>query len=139
MKLSPQRDEAGMAMLETVIVLPLLLMLFFGIIEFGIAFGRWQVLSNAAREGARRAVVFRDPATCNAATVKDEVTSAVVAYAATLGMTVTSGEITLTGACVSGPSTVTISHNHDFMFIQNFAPSVSSTVKLVATSTMRNE
>jgi len=139
MKLSRNHSEAGMAMVEAVIVLPILLMLFFGIIEFGIAFGRWQVLSNAAREGARRAVVFRDPGTCNPGTVKGEVDAAVATYAATLGMTVPAGEITLTGACATGPATVTVTHDHDFLFIQNFAPSVASTVPLVGTSTMRNE
>ena len=128
-----------MAMVETVIVLPILFMLFFAIVEFAIAFGRWQVLSNAAREGARRAVVFRDPATCNAGTVEAEVDAAVVTYAATLGMTVAVGDVTLTGACVAGPATVTVSHDHDFRFIDNFAPSVASTVTLVGTSTMRNE
>jgi len=128
-----------MAMVETVIVLPILLMLFFGIVEFGIALGRWQVLSNAAREGARRAVVFRDPGTCNAGDVKAEVDAAVVTYAAGLGMTVGSGDIVLTGACATGPATVTVSHTHDFLFIDSFAPSVASSVNLVGTSTMRNE
>jgi Flp pilus assembly protein TadG len=139
MKLTRNRGEAGMAMVETVIVLPILLMLFFAIVEFGIAFGRWQVVSNAAREGARRAVVFRDPGTCNPGTVEAEVDAAVVTYATSLGMTVGSGDVTVTGACASGPATVTVSVDHDFLFIDNFAPSVASSVNLVGTSTMRNE
>lgn len=139
MKLSGNRGEAGMAMVEAVIVLPILLMLIFAIVEFGIVFGRWQVLSNAAREGARRAVVFRDPATCNPGIVEAEVDAAVVTYAATLGMAVAAGDVTVTGACVAGPTTVTVSHDHDFLFIDGFAPSVASTVSLVGTSTMRNE
>jgi hypothetical protein len=49
-------------MLEMVIVAPVLLLLLFAIAEFGIAFAQWQTLSNAAREGARVGVVFRDPA-----------------------------------------------------------------------------
>ena len=128
-----------MAMVETVIVLPILLMLFFAIVEFGIALGRWQVLSNAAREGARRAVVFRDPGSCDPGTVEAEVDAAVVTYAASLGMTVGAGDVVLTGACASGPATVTVSHAHQFLFIDNFAPSVSSSLNLVGTSTMRNE
>ena len=128
-----------MAMVETVIVLPILLMLFFAIVEFGIALGRWQVLSNAAREGARRAVVFRDPGSCDPGTVEAEVDAAVLTYAASLGMTVGAGDVVLTGACVSGPATVTVSHDHQFLFIDNFAPSVSSSVNLLGTSTMRNE
>ena len=38
MKLKTLRGESGMAMVEAVIVLPILLMLFFAIVEFGIAF-----------------------------------------------------------------------------------------------------
>ena len=139
MKLTRNRGEAGMAMVEAVIVLPILLMLFFAIVEFGIAFGRMQVLSNAAREGARRAVVFRDPGTCNAGTVEAEVDAEVVTYAASLGMTVGAGDVTLTGACAAGPATVTVSHLHSFLFLDSFAPSVASSVNLVGTSTMRNE
>jgi Flp pilus assembly protein TadG len=128
-----------MAMVEAVIVLPILLMLMFGIIEFGLAFGRWQVLSNAAREGARRAVVYRDPALCNPTAVEAEVESAVIGYAATLGMSVGPGDVALSGACAAGPSSVTVSHAHDFLFIDAFAPSVSSALRLVGRSTMRNE
>jgi Flp pilus assembly protein TadG len=128
-----------MAMVETVIVLPLLLMIFFAIVEFGIAFGRSQVLSNAAREGARRAVVFRDPATCNAGTVKTAVDTAVVAYAATLGMTVAPGDVTVSGACTVGAARVTVTFKHDFLFLPGFAQSVSPQIVLRGTSTMRNE
>jgi len=128
-----------MAMVEAVIVLPILLMLFFAIVEFGIAFGRMQVLSNAAREGARRAVVFRDPGTCNAGTVTAEVDAAVVNYASSMGMTVTPGNVVVTGACAAGPATVTVTYANAFLFIHKFAPSVTSSVNLVGTSTMRNE
>jgi len=134
-----RRGEAGMAMLETVIVLPIVLMLLFAVIEFGIVFGRWQVLSNAAREGARRAVVFRPPATCSAGAVKAEVDAAVANYASALGMNVSSGEVALSGACVPGSSTVTVTHTYDFLFLDRFAPSLTSSLRLVGSSTMRNE
>ena len=43
-------------MVEMVFVTPLLMMLMFGIAEFGVAFGQWQTLSNAVREGARAGI-----------------------------------------------------------------------------------
>lgn len=52
-----RRSERGAALLETAIVLPLLLFVAVGIIEFGRAYQTWQVLTNAAREGARVAVI----------------------------------------------------------------------------------
>lgn len=42
------------------LVIPALLLLVFGIIEFGAAWRSYQVITNAAREGARRAVMPLD-------------------------------------------------------------------------------
>src|SRR5512141_2496274 len=50
-------DERGTALLETAMTLPLLLLVSVGIFEFGRAYQTWQVLTNAAREGARVAVL----------------------------------------------------------------------------------
>jgi Flp pilus assembly protein TadG len=133
------RGEAGMAMLEAVIVLPVLMMLLFAILELGLALGRWQVLSNAAREGARRAVVYHPPGTCNASTVESEVDAAVTSYASVLGMSVTPGDVSLSGACAAGPATVSVAYTNQFLFLDRFAPGVASSLRLVGTSTMRNE
>ena len=51
------RNERGAALLETAITLPIILMICVGIFEFGRAYQTWQVLTNAAREGARVAVL----------------------------------------------------------------------------------
>jgi Flp pilus assembly protein TadG len=50
-------SERGAALLETAIALPIVLMICVGIFEFGRAYQTWQVLTNAAREGVRVAVV----------------------------------------------------------------------------------
>ena len=39
------RREQGTSMVEMVFVTPLLLMLVFGVAEFGVAFGQWQFLA----------------------------------------------------------------------------------------------
>ena len=49
--------ERGQAMLEVALTLPLLLLVAVGIFEFGRAYQTWQILTNAAREGARIAVL----------------------------------------------------------------------------------
>lgn len=54
MKLS---DEKGQAMVELALLLPLLLLIVFGITEFGRAWLVSNALTNAAREGARRASI----------------------------------------------------------------------------------
>ena len=49
--------RTGVAALELALVLPIFLIAVFGILEFGRAMMVQQILTNAAREGARRAVV----------------------------------------------------------------------------------
>ena len=49
--------EGGNALIEFAIVLPLMLLILFGMIDFGLFFQRYQVVTNAAREGARIAVL----------------------------------------------------------------------------------
>lgn len=51
------RDRRGQAVAEFAIVVPLLLLLLVGIVEFGSAWRSYQVVTNTAREGARMAVV----------------------------------------------------------------------------------
>jgi Flp pilus assembly pilin Flp len=46
-------DERGAAAVEFALVLPILLLLVFGIVEFGLAFNRWITVTHAAREGVR--------------------------------------------------------------------------------------
>ena len=74
------RRRRGTSIVEMTIILPLLLMLVFGIGEFGLMYIQWQSLTNATREGARIGVVFRTP--CNAATVTSLVHTTVDTYAA---------------------------------------------------------
>ena len=50
-------NERGAALLETAVTLPIILLICVGIFEFGRAYQTWQVLTNAAREGARVAVI----------------------------------------------------------------------------------
>ena len=51
------RSQRGTALLETAITLPLVLLVCVAIFEFGRAYQTWQVMTNAAREGARVAVL----------------------------------------------------------------------------------
>lgn len=50
-------SERGQALIEVALTLPLVLLVAVGIFEFGRAYQTWQILTNAAREGARVAVL----------------------------------------------------------------------------------
>jgi len=137
--LSRRRSKMGMAIVETVIVLPFLLMMVFAIAEFSILFNRWQTVTNAAREGARTAVVYRAP--CVEATVIDEVRTRVRAYTAPTGIVLTDAQIVIEGVCGT-PETnarVEVTVPYQFRVLGSFAPSVASTINAVGNSVMRNE
>ena len=55
------RNNRGAALVEMALILPLLLLIVFGIFEFGRAMFIVNTLNNAAREGARRASVSPAP------------------------------------------------------------------------------
>lgn len=51
------RSEYGAELIEMAIVAPLLMMLLAAMFDFGFAFRNWEVVTNAAREGARIGVL----------------------------------------------------------------------------------
>lgn len=53
----PIRGERGNALIEMTLTLPLLLLIIMGVFDFGLAFQRYEVVTNAAREGARVGVL----------------------------------------------------------------------------------
>ncbi len=133
------RQESGTTMLETAIVLPVLLVMLFGIIESGILFGRFLTVTNAAREGARIAIVFQP--TCDATQVENSVRATVKAYTSSAGITTNDGEVSILGAC-TGPdnsATVTVNHAYNYRVLDALAPALSSPVNVSGSSTMRNE
>lgn len=73
-----RKNRVGAAVVELAVVLPLFLLLVLGMIEFGRMIMVQQIITNASREGARRAVLD------NATT--DEITTAVQQYLANAGI-----------------------------------------------------
>lgn len=132
------RDE-GTSMLEMVIVLPLLLLLLFALVEFGILFGRWIMVNNAAREGARHAVLFRPE--CDPAQVEDEVAAVVQNYASALGVSLPASGVTVAGQCSGAglTSTVNVTLPFTFRVVSALAGGLSPTIDLTGVSVMRNE
>jgi Flp pilus assembly protein TadG len=65
------KSEQGQTMTELTLVVPVLLLILFGIIQFGIVFNNYIALTDAARAAARKGAVSRsesDPqGTCEAA------------------------------------------------------------------------
>ncbi|WP_415836403.1 TadE/TadG family type IV pilus assembly protein [Polynucleobacter arcticus] len=57
------KDQSGSAVVEFAIVLPTLLLLVFGAINYGAVFNNQLIINAAAREGARWAALYSDSST----------------------------------------------------------------------------
>jgi Flp pilus assembly protein TadG len=56
------RDDRGQTMVEFALVIPILCVVLFGVIQFGILYKNYVTLTDAARIGARKAAVSRHEA-----------------------------------------------------------------------------
>jgi Flp pilus assembly protein TadG len=75
------KDEGGAAAVEFAVIMILLLIIVFGIVEFGIAFSRRNVYIGAAREGARYAAVHCSPSSpCDSSKVWTRISGSAVGY-----------------------------------------------------------
>ena len=101
-----RRKRLGAAAVEFALVAPLFFLLVFGMIEFGRMVMVQQVITNASREGARKAVLDGASAT--------NVKSSVVTYMSNGGVTISTSNVTIsptdpTTAAAGDPVTVTVS------------------------------
>ena len=137
--------QRGAELVEFAAVLPCLVLLTLLVSEAAGMIGAHQVLINAAREGARLAVV---PGELNAS---GDVTQRVVAYAAASGLALTSNNVSVNqnevvatnGACSAAnpcltASKVTVSYNYPLVFLPRLPFGLPSTVGLGASVEMRN-
>ena len=135
------KNERGAALLEAAVTIPLILLISVAIFEFGRAYQTWQVLTNAAREGARVAVL--------AGTTDTQVSDAVRNYM-TVGRLdkAASAPIDINRAAPLGINTgssVTINYPFDFIVLGPVARLVAPTstagdsLIMSAVAIMRNE
>lgn len=92
---STTHQRAGSAIVETAFVLPILLSVTFGVVEFGRAMMVSNLLTNAAREGARYGVI---PG-ITTAEVKAEVIDLI---SRTIGVTITDSDVDVTVTAYPG-------------------------------------
>jgi len=138
--------ERGQALLETALTLPLLLLVAVGIFEFGRAYQTWQVLTNAAREGARVAVLPNAAPADVVARVRQYLQSGQLPNYATAPVSVNSAVVLPMGGVNVTASLVTVNYPFDFIVLNPVARLVvpSSTlggapITMTASAEMRNE
>jgi Flp pilus assembly protein TadG len=137
--------ERGSAMVETAIAIPILLVLMVGIFEVGRAYETWQVLTNAAREGARMSVTPGSSQSNTTALIRQYMANGQLTKSATAAVDVNTGaSIDVNGTPVSA-SAVTVDYPFEFIMLQPVvrlvAPgaTVGGPITMRATAIMRNE
>ena len=79
------RDQNGGAAVEFALILPLFILLIFGIIEFGLLLYNEHILTNACREGARAGIVIRSPTRLSNPEIRTVVKNYAEKYLVTFG------------------------------------------------------
>ena len=133
------RSEKGAALLEAAMTIPLLLLVAIGTLEFGRAYQTWQVLTNAAREGARMAVLPNQTQSAVVQRVRNYMQAGQLPRYNTASVTVnSSATITVNGAPVQA-SQVTVDYPFNFIVLQPVARLVTPSTSLGSAITMRAE
>ena len=137
------RCQKGVAAIEFAILLPLLLVIIFGIVEFSILLYDKQVITNASREGAREGIriEIEVPVRSTEGEIRSVVTNYVVSNLITFG-TPNTPVTTVTPADLSGMArgddlTVTVSYNYEFLVLPNFVTSLAGVKTIQAQTVMK--
>src|SRR6266446_5484485 len=94
------RKQRGAALVEMVMILPVLTILFLGIVQFGLVLREHQIVQNAAREGARLSSMpkynisaFDSTTTPTDAQVRAKIQNLVVQYMNQENITITTANV----------------------------------------------
>ena len=102
-----RRSDAGQALVEFALVLPIMLLMLFALVDFGRGFYSWLVVTNAVREGARVGAVQGTEA---------DIKQKVVTTASGLDMSRLDAAV-VNGAQGARGSTVTVDVTYHFQFV----------------------
>ncbi|MHB9145145.1 MAG: TadE/TadG family type IV pilus assembly protein [Symbiobacteriia bacterium] len=123
------RDERGQSLVEFALVVPLLLLLVIGIMEFGRAYSANLALQNAAREGARLAITGATDA---------NITQRVVSSA--VGLDSTKLTVTVSPVTRVQGAYVTVTATYQFQYLTPLITNIIGSLKTFqSTVTMRME
>lgn len=132
--------EAGIALVEFALVLPILLMVLIGIIDISLLFYDQAVITNASREGARAGIVLKAPKRTDS-----EIQTIALDYCKTYLISlggVATPSVTVnqsTPPNFSTPLSVTVSYDYTGVLVGTVLSALTGPLTLTATSVMKNE
>ncbi len=141
------KKKRGASAVEFAIILPLLVLLVFGIIELSFALYDKAMITNASREGARVGIVYRLPAVTDAeitGVVNNFLGSRLITFGGSRdpssnpvsGATVI---VTRTGYSPGGELRVRVGYTYSFLVLPHFTPGLGGGINMVAETIMRME
>jgi Flp pilus assembly protein TadG len=144
-RVTRRRNERGAAMLEVALTIPIILLICVGIFEFGRAFQTWQVLTNAAREGARVSITPDATVSDVQSVVTGYMVSGSLSNYAGATINVNRGATISVNGVPTLASQVVVNYPYSFMVLQPVIRLISPSsttgapITMVATAVMRNE
>jgi Flp pilus assembly protein TadG len=138
-------EESGVALVEFALVLPLLLVLLFGLIDFGKAFNYWIDETHLANEGARLAAVnFQPPGGQTlAAYIKSQADTNELKNGGTASVATPGANVSITypntTCAVGDPVRVSVSIQYSLLPFLGNRIGVNAPISLQSTATMRLE
>ena len=131
-----RRDTRGAALLEMALALPMMLLVAAGIFEFGRAYQTWQIITNAAREGARIAVLPGTTDTMVSDRVKTYMSDGQLSDSAAATVAIQRDATIAMGAGTATASKITISYPFTFVVLQPISKLINPSSTLGAPLTM---
>jgi Flp pilus assembly protein TadG len=134
----------GQSLVEFALVLPVLLLLTFGIIEFSLLLYDKAVITNASREGARVGIVAQDRT--DLVPIRTAIVNTVTNYCQnnliTFGNPIGALQIPapqFSGTTFGSTLTVTVRYTYGFLVLPNFMSGLAGPTVLEATTVMKLE
>lgn len=139
-KAVPQQLQIGAAAVEFALILPILLLVFFGMIELSLALYDKAILTNASREGARAGIVLSSPKLTDAqirTVVLNYTNGALISLGSTTAPTVTIEQST--PASFPNPLRVTVSYTYKGLGVGTLLGALGAPIVLTSSTSMVNE
>ena len=130
-----RKGERGSVVMEAALVMPIVILLFAGILEFGRMLMIQQILTNAAREGARMGALYMDDskALAEAGTVAQD-------YLTRCGINSELISVEPAFSTVNGTQAVQLKINYDYTStLAGWVPGIDHNLELHSLSIMRRE
>jgi len=132
-------NEKGLVAMEMALMLPVLLFLLMGIIDFGLLMTSQASMASASREGARAGILLTAPPVTEAeiaTVVRNALTNSGWDQADADAVTVT---VTGAGGAFGTDLTVNVNSNYSTLVISKLITSIPDPLLLNASTTMKNE